>query len=257
MVKLICQNCGKEFKTNNKKRKYCCYACNVEARLKTPTKDISGQRFGRLTAVEIHHIKKYTYPSGIKSNIEYWLCKCDCGNNCVVNKGKLMRLHTKSCGCLRKEILSQGTQSTTHGLSKTRIYETWHHMKQRCYYEKSKRYSSYGGRGITICDEWKSDFKAFYDWAMANGYTDELTIDRIDVNGNYEPSNCRWITMKEQQRNTRANHHLTYKGETYCIAEWAERYNLKYETLKSRLYIRKWSVEKALETPVKQRKTML
>lgn len=95
-------------------------------------------------------------------------------------------------------------------------------MKQRCCGYNAKSYKHYGGRGITVCEEWRNSFEAFYEWAMANGYSDSLTLDRIDVNGNYEPSNCRWATMKEQNNNKRNNRNITYKGETHTLAQWIE-----------------------------------
>ena len=122
-------------------------------------------------------------------------------------------------------------------------------MKKRCINSSDRLFKYYGGRRITICEEWKNDFQAFYDWAMANGYKDDLTIDRIDVNGNYEPSNCRWANSKLQARNMRNNNFVTYKGETHCLSEWAELYNISYKTFWKRLK-KGWEFEKALLTPI-------
>ena len=141
--------------------------------------DLTGQRFGRLTVLERTELK--------------WLCKCDCGNKKIVAGGHLVSGDTKSCGCLRIK----------HGMRNTRLYSIWHGMKERCYNTKHKFYKHYGGRGIKVCEEWKNDFQTFADWALSHGYADNLTIDRIDVNGNYEPSNCQWATNAEQQRNKR------------------------------------------------------
>ena len=140
--------------------------------------------------------------------------------------------------------------SKTHGLRRTRLYGIWNGILQRCFNPNRQKYKNYGGRGITVCDEWRNSFKAFYDWAMANGYRDDLTIDRIDVNGNYEPSNCRWVDAKLQAYNKTTSKYITYKGETKTLAEWAKEKNIKTPTLHLRLYKSKWSVEKALETPV-------
>lgn len=126
-----------------------------------------------------------------------------------------------------------------------RLYSIWHNMKSRCYYRKSEKYKDYGGRGIIVCDEWRNNFQAFYDWAMSHGYADDLTIDRKDVNGNYEPSNCRWVTQKEQHNNTRKNHYITYNGETKTAAEWARQYGIHRCVLNNRIR-RGWNFEKAI-----------
>ncbi len=138
-------------------------------------------------------------------------------------------------GCLNKNGDMRGCQ-VTHGLSKTRVYSIWCDMKKRCYNPKNKRYECYGGRGIRVCDEWLHDFVRFYEWSMANGYEETLSIDRKDVNGNYEPGNCRWVTMKEQERNRRDNVFITYKGETKTMAEWSEITGICYPTLKWRYH---------------------
>lgn len=152
--------------------------------------DLTGKKYGRLTVIE---------RSGVRGGQSSWLCKCECGNKKVVIGKNLRRGLTTSCGCYHNELLS--VRNTTHGLSKTRIYRIWRDMKNRCFYSKDKHFKDYGGRGITICDEWKNSFESFYKWSDANGYSEKLTIDRIDNDGNYEPSNCRWITMKEQCQN--------------------------------------------------------
>lgn len=137
----------------------------------------------------------------------------------------------------------------THGLSDTNLYQRWTDMKRRCYNPKNKRYSNYGARGIQVCEEWKSDFQAFYDWAMSNGYSDELTLDRIDVNGNYTPSNCRWSTLTEQMRNTTRNRYITAFGETKTVAEWSEIFNIHPDVIKDRLNKLHWDPEEAISLP--------
>lgn len=139
-----------------------------------------------------------------------------------------------------------------HGKCGTSIYRRYNHMKDRCYNKNNKDYKDYGGRGITICKEWLDDFMTFYDWSTSNGYNDTLTIDRIDVNGNYEPNNCRWVDMKQQSRNRRSNRLFTINGETRCLMEWCEILGLKYKTVATRIYTNKWTVEKALFTPTEK-----
>lgn len=196
-------------------------------------KDLTGQRFGKLVAVQ-----KVDTPQK-KDKHAYWLCLCDCGRSTVVASHRLRGGDTFSCGCLM------------NGKSYTRLYQLWKGMKNRCYTKSETAYKHYGGRGIKICDEWKNDFQAFHDWSMENGYSDELSIDRIDVNGDYEPSNCRWSTKKEQANNTRRNHILNFNGHSKSIAEWAETTGIKQNTILYRLR-RKWSVERALTEVVKR-----
>lgn len=156
-------------------------------------RDISGQKFGRLTAVK----REGTSKNGQTT----WLCKCDCGNETVSTMGNLVYGTMRSCGCLKIEQASM--LNKTHGMRHTRLYRIWTNMKTRCHNPKFKQTEDYMGRGISICSEWDSSFQAFYDWAMANGYQEDLSIDRIDNDGNYEPSNCRWVTMAEQNKNRR------------------------------------------------------
>jgi hypothetical protein len=137
-----------------------------------------------------------------------------------------------------------------HGKRHTRLYTTYANIKTRCYNTKNIRYKHYGARGITMCDEWLNDFQAFYDWAMANGYQEELTIDRIDVNGNYEPSNCRWVNWRGQQNNRGNNHLIEFNGQVHTMAEWARISEIPYQTLARRINTYGWSVERALTEKV-------
>ena len=150
--------------------------------------NITGQRYGKLTALQFEGRNRHGKAC--------WLCRCDCGKQKVVLLGSLMSGRTKSCGCLN-------VGNTVHGMHDKRLYRTYHNMKRRCYSPGSHNYKYYGGRGITICDEWKNSFPAFCEWAIESGYSDDLTIDRIDVDGNYEPSNCRWVHASIQSGNRR------------------------------------------------------
>lgn len=197
-------------------------------------KDITGQKFGRLTA--LYRLHNYHKP------YSYWLCVCDCGNLTEVYLGSLQKGVSTSCGCFVKK----------HGKSHSPLYRNWLSIKTRCYNKTDDHYIDYGKRGIKVCDEWLHDFQAFYDWSMNNGYHRGLTIDRIDVNGNYEPSNCRWATPKQQARNRRNNHNININGETHCLSEWCEILNLNYSTVCTRINKLKWSVLQALELEVKE-----
>lgn len=165
--------------------------------------DLTGQKFGRLTVISLYSRATKKPPQQTK-----WLCKCDCGNEKIASREGLIKGKTNSCGCLRKEITAK--RRRIHSKTRTRLYKVWISMKARCNNPNNKRYSSYGGRGITICDEWLHDFQAFYDWATANGYDEtanfgQCTIDRIDNDKGYSPDNCRWVTMAEQNKNKRAD----------------------------------------------------
>ena len=206
--------------------------------------DLTGKKFGRLKVLRFAFVK----------DCAYWECICDCGNVVNVRGCCLTTGHTQSCGCLQKEKAAKNNinNNVTHGMTKTRIYKRWTGIKNRCQNPHSKDYKNYGGRGISVCDEWQ-EFIPFYDWAVSNGYRDDLTIDRIDVNGNYEPSNCRWVTTKEQNGNKSDTHHISYKGETLTIPLWCEKFGLNYQTMVSRLH-RGWSMERIESTPARRSK---
>lgn len=194
--------------------------------------DITGKKFGRLTAIKLHHNK-------IRNNgktRQYWLCKCDCGNEKIVLKSALGKT-VFSCGCLQKEKakISCVKNFTKHSLSNTRLFKIWINMKDRCFNEKNSAYKNYGGRGINVCEEWSMDFMNFYNWAITNGYNDNLTIDRIDNNGNYKPDNCRWATRKEQGRNKRNNIKILYQNKIYCASELAELMRISHKKILNKI----------------------
>lgn len=174
----------------------------------------------------------------------YYIVRCvECGD-ISEKRGDTVSNGQAKCGCKYKDKL--------HGKSRSKIYWAWGSMKSRCSNPNDPNYKNYGGRGITISDEWGNSFQSFCDWSINNGYTEELTLDRIDVNGNYEPSNCRWVDMKTQCNNRRSNRLITYNGETLTMSQWADKLGINKMTLKSRLNISNWSIEKAFNTPVRK-----
>lgn len=193
-------------------------------------KDLTGQRFGRLTVTEIS--KKVL--SG-KQFRYYWNCMCDCGNNIEVRTDCLTQGLVKSCGCLKKEQDRINlTKHHRHKLSHTKLWDTYYGMKSRCYDKNDLHYSYYGGRGIIIGDEWLNSFDAFAQWSVKNGFSDNLQIDRIDNNGNYEPSNCRWVTLKENCRNRSTNVMIPYNNGYVTLVEYAEILGIPYKTAYSK-----------------------
>jgi len=187
-------------------------------------KDLTGKRFGRLTVLELEEII---------NGKPKWKCRCDCGNEVIIDGSRMKSGTTKSCGCLAKEIKSE--RSVTHGKSKTNLYRIYNHMKGRCYNPTDSAYENYGGRGIRMCQEWLDDFMNFYNWSMNNGYKKGLTIDRIDNDGDYEPSNCRWADNITQCNNRRSNRKLTVNSETHTIAEWSRITGVGSSTIINRL----------------------
>lgn len=204
--------------------------------------NLIGQRFGKLIVISKSKIKKY--------GVYLWECRCDCGNITYVSSNSLNSGNTKSCGCYKYS----GLYHPKHKGYKTHLYFVWESMKKRCYNSNDKFYYCYGDVGIKVCDEWRNDFSSFRDWAVRNGYNEEklasginkLTLDRIDVNGNYCPQNCRWVDMSIQNNNKRNIRKYYYNGETHTITEWSKIKNISFMTLYDRLNKLHWSIDRAL-----------
>lgn len=202
-------------------------------------KDLAGQKFNRLTIMSF---------AERKNDRTYWWCKCDCGKIVKTHGYSVQKGQIKSCGCWAKDFPSQ----RTHGLSSHKIYPVWRSMRDRCSKPKCKRYPDYGGRGIKFSERWNK-FENFVE-DMFDSYEVGLTLERKDVNGNYEKDNCVWATRKEQGRNTRTNHVVEYKDFKGPIAELAERIGMKAATLHRRISAQKWSVVEAVEKPINESK---
>ncbi len=197
--------------------------------------DVVGKRFGRLTVVSEAEPRRYA--SGASSRMV--ICQCECGTIKPVLVSSLIKGGTKSCGCLLSEVSK--ARQTKHGDGHSRLNGVWTNMKQRCYNPSRVDYEEYGQRGITVCDEWKNDYAAFRDWAIANGYDPQAkrgqcTIERIDVNGNYEPSNCRIATQKEQCNNLRKNILIEIDGRTQTLKQWADESGLDEAKIRYRYH---------------------
>lgn len=202
-------------------------------------KDLIGKKFNYLTVIEQDLSKEYSRP--------YWICKCDCGNIISVCGKHLAYASTtfKSCGCLRKN------RFYIDGRSNSQLYKRYKSIKDRCLNKNNKSYKYYGGRGITMCKEWINDFTVFSNWAINNGYKNELTIDRINNNKGYCPENCRWTTIEEQHNNTRKNRNYIFNGEKMTISQISKLCNVNYETLRHRLNIG-LTIEQATKLPIQK-----
>lgn len=178
------------------------------------------------------------------------LCRCKaCGNTSMVTRSNLTSGHTKSCGCIKKKACSENFKK--HGQTGTRLHNIWRDILKRCKNKNYREFHLYGGRGIEVCEEW-TQFENFFNWAKSNGYEDSLTIDRVDTNGNYEPSNCRWTTQKRQNNNKRNNHFITFRGRTLTISEWSDATGISQRALWYRIS-HGWTIEKALTHPIRRK----
>jgi len=235
-VKVIATNSLRSGKTKS------CGCYKVQGMAEHRLVDLTGMTFGKLTVIE-------RAPN--RGRTVMWRCSCSCGKETITTAEGLKGGTVKSCGCLRAEA---NRRRTRHGMSKSKLWDVWESMKSRCYNPNSTSYYNYGGRGISICSEWLNSFESFYSWAIDSGYHEGLSIDRIDVNGNYEPANCRWATDKEQGNNKRNSVWITHNGETHTISEWGDILGISVHTLYSRIFQHGWPEEKALTTPVRSRK---
>lgn len=199
--------------------------------------DLTGKIYGRLTVVSFSR----------KGNKYNWNCICSCGSTTTVQSGNLKNGHTKSCGCLNREVL------ITHGESidnkTTKEYRAFRHILERCYKATHESYANYGGRGIKVCDRWRNSFENFLT-DMGRAPSSKHSIDRKENDGNYEPGNCRWATKKEQQNNTRSCKMLSYKGKTQTLSNWCSELNLRYSTIRSRIYEYGWTLDEALQIKI-------
>lgn len=202
------------------------------------------QKQNMLTATKIVKVLGKRKSNQYSTMIE---CKCECGNTTLLFPYLFENKKVISCGCLRHI-----SHRTIHNLSKENLYHIWEGIRLRCNSPKREKYKIYGARGIKICDEWENDYLSFREWALNNGYAPNLSIDRIDNNGNYEPSNCRWVDRKTQQRNRRNCIYITYNNKTQCLVEWCEELNLNYKTINNRI-LNGWDKIKAITTPIKHK----
>lgn len=198
-----------------------------------------GEKFGKWTIIE------EIAPKIISNKPRrMFRCKCECGNIGEVQLACLRNEHSTSCGCEQKKKASAA--NTKHGLGKHSLYNTWKNMKKRCNNPNASGYENYGGRGIYVCEEWSNSFQSFYDWSIDNGWSKELTIDRIDTNGNYCPENCRWASIEIQMNNTTRNHYIEYEGNTYTLSTLAKHLNIPYNIIRYRLSNCKWNIKQLI-----------
>ena len=233
------------------------------ARVRVKT-DLTGLRFGRWTVIE--RADDRVEPSGKK--VPYWTCLCECGSRKDVPQGNLKKGRSTSCGCyhreLTKELFSENHQ-IKHGGSvrgkRERLYNIWTDMKKRCFNSSHVAYKWYGGKGVSVCTEWEHDYASFRRWALSSGFDPDAdprscTIDRIDVSGDYSPTNCRWVCMSEQARNKSNTVRYAFEGKSLCLSEWAVEKSIPLSTLVDRIYKRHLTIEEALKLPICKMKSV-
>lgn len=215
--------------------------------------DWIGKKFGRLTVLDAIRERS---ESG--NSRWMWRCKCECGKESIITPNSIVYGNTRSCGCLARERFVEFNKSRSHKYNTTEYKKLWwkyYAIRNRCYNENSSRYKDYGGRGIKVYSEWNDNFDNFVEWALSNGYEEGLTIERVDVNGDYCPENCKFITLEEQANNKRNTVWVEYRGERLSLATLCKNYGLNYHSVHFRLYHRGMSVEEAVETPMHENVT--
>lgn len=210
------------------------------------TENLVGKQFGQWSVIERAENNKY--------GNSQWVCQCNCDAKTiqVILGYRLRNQSSVRCQLCANKLNSE--YHTKHGGKGTRLYSIWKGIKSRCNNPNNQAYEYYGAKGVRVCDEWKESFETFKNWSVQNGYSDNLTIDRIDTNGNYEPSNCRWVSMEDQNKNKTSNVILTYNNESHTLSEWSQITGIHRKTIKSRIDRNGWSIERALTTPVKKQK---
>lgn len=198
--------------------------------------DRTGMRYGRLTVI--------SQAERTNDGFTQWLCKCDCGKTKIIPTHNLTRI--QSCGCYKQEVFKR--DHIKHGNSKTKLYHVWSSMKARCKNQNNKEWHRYGGRGISVCEEWRNGYEPFQNWALSHGYKEGLTLDRIDNDKGYSPDNCRWITLSEQQNNTSRNRFIEYNGEVKTASQIAKENNVNAKMFCQRI-ASGWDIERALNEP--------
>lgn len=201
--------------------------------------DLTGKKYNKLTVIE--------RAENTKNGQSRWKCICECGNTTIVASSNLKNGEVKSCGCLRH------LQKDTHHESKTKLYRMWKSMIYRCHNPKNQAYEYYGARGIKVCEEWH-DFLKFKEWVLKTKPSQDLTIERVDVNKDYSPENCIWIPISEQANNRRSCVYFEYNGEKHNLMEWCKILNLNYKNVHNRIYKLNWSFEKAISIPIDTKK---
>lgn len=206
--------------------------------------EMKNKRFGRLLVISRH--------GSDKRNNATWLCQCDCGNTSIVSTAGLNKGHTNSCGCIHRERMANLTK--THGQSHSKAWNSWMKAKDRCFNSKHIAFHKYGGAGISMCDRWKNSFESFYA-DMGDPPTSTHSLDRIDNSKGYEPENCRWASKKQQSDNSSWPRLITFRGETKNLSEWSKSLGMDINSVRTRIKILGWSVERALTEPPRKTKT--